>query len=292
MNLNIMTHWEDYELLDSGNGRKLERLGDILLSRPAPQAFWPQKAESKLWKKASAEYIRSNTGGGQWNLHKAIPESWMIQWEKLRIKVKPTGFGHLGVFPEQVFFWNLLMTQLAKKCDQANVLNLFAYTGYSTLAAAKVNAKVTHLDGAKSAVTWARENAEANGLKNHPIRWISDDVTKFVNREQKRGVKYDAIIMDPPTFGRSPQGKVWKIEQDLLPLLQSIQTIISKNFQFLLFTCHSQHVTATGIANLLNWMFEDCHKEVKIDTAEIVIHSSQAGASLPSGVFGTVISTK
>ncbi|MGB3977135.1 MAG: class I SAM-dependent methyltransferase [bacterium] len=292
MDSNILTSWKDYELLDSGHGRKLERFGDILLSRPAPQALWPRKAESTLWTQISGDYIRSSTGGGHWNFYKSVPESWMIQWKNLHIKVKPTGFGHLGVFPEQVFFWNLLTTHLAKNCHHANVLNLFAYTGYSTLAAAKMNAKVTHVDGAKSAVTWARENAEANDLKNHPIRWIADDVGKFMTRENKRGVKYDAIIMDPPTFGRSPQGKVWKIEQDLLPLLQSIQTILSDNFQFLLFTCHSQHVSATGVANLLNWMFEKSLETVTIDTGEILIYSSQPETSLPSGVFGTVISTK
>jgi 23S rRNA (cytosine1962-C5)-methyltransferase len=288
MNQAAVSGWTDYELLDSGNGRKLERFGGTVLSRPAPQALWPEQAAPHVWSKASGIYIRSNTGGGHWNFCKPVPESWPVSWRKLRIKVKPTGFGHLGVFPEQVFFWDWLEKKLSHVRFQVNILNLFAYTGYSSLVSARMGAAVTHVDGAKSAVTWARENAEENGLKQQPIRWIADDVSKFVTREKRRGVKYDAVIMDPPTFGRGPKGEVWKIEQDLLPLLKTVKSILSDQFQFLLFTCHSQHVSSPGIANLFDWMFKDRRQDVRCSTGDIIIPASQAGSSLPAGLFGLV----
>lgn len=288
MNQAVVTEWSDYELLDSGNGRKLERFGDTVLSRPAPQALWPEQASRNVWDQTAGIYIRSNTGGGHWNFCKPVPESWLIHWRTLHIRVKPTGFGHLGVFPEQVFFWDWLEKKLSIAQPQIKILNLFAYTGYSSLVAARMGAAVTHVDGAKSAVTWARENAEENGLKHHPIRWIADDVSKFVAREKRRGMKYDAVIMDPPTFGRGPKGEVWKIEQDLLPLLLTIQSVLSDQFQFLLFTCHSQHVSSPGIANLFDWMFKDHRKDVTCTTGDIVIPASHYGSSLPAGLFGIV----
>ncbi|MBN1880260.1 class I SAM-dependent methyltransferase [bacterium] len=279
--------WKDYELLDTGNGRKLERFGSILLSRPAPQALWPPMSGPDIWSQSQGIYHRSNTGGGQWEFPGHIPESWIIRWNNLEIQVKPTGFGHLGVFPEQAFFWNWIADQVRKTPFQMNILNLFAYTGYSTLAAAEAGAKVTHVDGAKSAVTWAGENAERNGLKSKPIRWIADDVTKFVGREVRRGVKYDAIIMDPPSFGRGPKGEVWKIEQDLLPLLGSFRDVMSDRFRFFLFTCHSQHVSPPGVVNLMDALLRNlptvhCH----LDSGDIVIESKHPGTSLPSGVYG------
>lgn len=280
-------NWDDYELLDSGNGRKLERFGKHLLSRPAPQALWPVAAPLNLWAEAGGIYHRANTGGGQWEFASPLPESWDMRWNHLKIQVKPTGFGHLGVFPEQTFFWQWIADQVRRTAFEPNVLNLFAYTGYATLAAAAAGARVTHVDGARSAVTWAGENAERNGLRDKPIRWIADDVTKFVGREARRGVKYDAIILDPPSFGRGPKGEVWKIEQDLLPLLEIFKSVISEKFRFFLFTCHSQHVSPPGVLNLIHALLKSTSADhFSVDSGDIVIESNQPNTSLPSGVYG------
>jgi 23S rRNA (cytosine1962-C5)-methyltransferase len=286
MSIITVSAWNDYELLDSGNGRKLERFGDVILSRPAPQALWPESADAKLWGKAAGIYHRSNTGGGKWEFVKKLSEFWPIRWNDMSILVKPTGFGHLGVFPEQSVFWEWIYRKVQESNIEMNVLNLFAYTGYSTLSASKAGARVTHVDGAKSAVTWARENAERNGLHKRPIRWIPDDVSKFVSREARRGVKYDAVIMDPPTFGRGPKGEVWKIEQHLLPLLETFKQIMSDRFRFFLFTCHSQYISPPGINNLMKRLFSEYPCVASIQSGDIVIQSSQPDTSLPAGVYG------
>ncbi|MDO8281016.1 MAG: class I SAM-dependent methyltransferase [Thermodesulfovibrionia bacterium] len=279
---NISEH-SDYQLLDSGSGNKLERVGPHLLVRPSPQSVWLPSLPENKWKDADAVYIRSSSGGGSWKFNRRIPEKWEIEYEGYRFIIKPTGFGHLGIFPEQRESWKWISEMVTGAEREINVLNLFAYTGGSTLAAAAAGANVCHLDSAKGIVDWARENAVLSGLGGNPIRWIVDDVTKFIHKEIRRGKRYDAIILDPPSFGRGNKGEVWKIEDDLPKLLRDCKEILSDNPLFVLLSCHSPGFTPIVLQNLVADMVKK--KSGNISCAEMTITEASSGRPLPCGCY-------
>ena len=220
-------NWQDYELIDATGGNRLERWGDALLVRPDPQVVWKNERTSPLWAKADAVYHRSDKGGGRWEYRRRLPEKWQIGWDDLRLVVSPTGFKHTGVFPEQAVNWAFYKKIIAAAGRPIRVLNLFGYTGGATLACAAAGASVCHVDASKGIVAWARENAAESRLADKPIRWIVDDCSKFVAREVRRGSRYDAIIMDPPSYGRGPGGEVWKLEDCIYDLIAQCAGVLS-----------------------------------------------------------------
>lgn len=242
---------KDYRILDTGLGMKLEQWGDVVLSRPDPQVIW-QREKPQLWEQADAVYLRSSAGGGQWQFHKKLPDRWQIGYGSLRFFVRPTGFKHTGLFPEQSANWQFMMDAIRASGKKANVLNLFAYTGGATLACAAAGASVTHVDSAKSMVQWAKENAALSGLKDAPIRYIVDDCLKFVLREQRRGREYDGIVMDPPSYGRGADGQVWKVEEDLFRLVMEAAKLLSPSPLFFLISSYTTGLSSVVTANLLN----------------------------------------
>lgn len=271
-----------YRLLDSGRESKLEQVGDCLLVRPAPQAVWSPILPEKRWDAADAVYIRSSTGGGNWDFHNQIPEQFNIGFRGLKFIIKPTGFGHLGLFPEQSDNWEWIAEKIKTAGRPVSVLNMFAYTGGSTLAAANAGASVCHLDASKGVVDWARENAALSRLSDRPIRWIVDDVMKFIEKENRRGKSYDAIILDPPSFGRGAKGEVWKIENDLTKLLADCQKILTDKPLFILLSCHSPGFTPLVLQNLLAEMMKG--EKGILSCGEMVI-PEETGRVLPSGAY-------
>lgn len=226
----IANDWKDYEVIDTSGGEKLERWGDYILLRPDPQVIWDTPKKNKNWRKLNAHYHRSNRGGGEWEFFD-LPKTWQISYKNLTFGLQPFKFKHTGLFPEQAVNWDWFGDKIRHAGRQVKVLNLFAYTGGATLAAAEAGASVTHVDASKGMVTWAKENAELSGLSDRPIRWLVDDCVKFVEREIRRGNHYDGIIMDPPSYGRGPKGEIWKIEEKIFPLVQLCTKILSKNYQ-------------------------------------------------------------
>lgn len=245
--------WKDYELIDCDSGEKLERWGEQLLIRPDPQIVWSldRKERSPLWRAASARYLRSKTGGGRWEVYRPLPDSWQIGYRDLSFGIKPMGFKHTGLFPEQAANWDWFSALIQKRKGKAvSVLNLFAYTGGATVAAAKAGAAVCHVDAAKGMVNWAKENAALSGLSEHPIRYIVDDVRKFVEREVRRGRKYDGIIMDPPSYGRGPGGETWKLEQELFSLIQLCMKALSDTPLFFLANTYTTGLSGRVMENI------------------------------------------
>ena len=273
---------EGYELLDSGNEKKLERVGEYLLVRPSPQAVWSPSLPEERWQKADATYIRSSTGGGEWEFRRRLPERWEIEHRGFKFIIKPTGFGHLGLFPEQGDSWGWIEEKVRASKRPVSVLNMFAYTGGSTLAAARAGASICHLDASKGVVDWARENAALSGLSDRPIRWIVDDVEKFVKKEITRGRSYDAIILDPPSFGRGAKGEVWKIEEGLLMLLAECRELLSDDPLFILLTCHSPGFTPLVLQNLLAEMMKGYAGMLSCGEMAIL---EATGRLLPSGAY-------
>jgi 23S rRNA (cytosine1962-C5)-methyltransferase len=269
---------KQYELLDSGNLRKLERFGEYVLSRPCSQAIWKKSLSDDVWRRSDASFLRE--GEKNWNIHTHLPDAWWIEIDQIKLKVSPTDFGHLGVFPEHAHIWSVVrnMLKTAKRSTPPRVLNLFAYSGALTLAAAQAGAHVCHLDSSKGMVHWAKENAKANGLEHAPIRYIVDDVLKFVRREERRASLYDAIILDPPTFGRGAQGELFKIEEHLIPLLEQCRTILSKEPLFVLLSCHTPGITALSLQQLLLQTFP----KGEIEKGELLLKST---ISVPSGFY-------
>lgn len=276
------TGWKEYELLDSGDGEKLERFGAYTLIRPDPKAIWNKTLSQDVWNKAQAVYERSDTGGGRWIYRQKIPESWTIKWKDLSFILKPTGFKHLGIFPEQSALWEWTIKKIKQSTREINLLNLFAYTGGSTLAAASAGAKVTHLDSAKEILTWARENAIASGLDEKPIRWIPEDAVTFVKREIKRGNKYDAIIMDPPKFGRGNKNEVWKIEEDLPHLMKLLPELLSNAPLFIILNAYTVSYSSVTLGNLLSQTMKKY--KGSIINGELTTLSS-TGVFLPNSIF-------
>ena len=272
-----------YQLLDSGMGNKLERVGPYLLVRPSPQAVWSPSLPKERWDEADAVYIRSSSGGGKWEFKRRLPEKWEIEYGGYRFAVKPTGFGHLGLFPEQRESWQWISEKIKTAKREITVLNLFAYTGGSTLAAASSGASVCHLDASKGVVDWGRENAALSNLSGQSIRWIVDDAQKFISKEIRRGKKYDAIILDPPSFGRGARGEVWKIEDDLTKLLNSCRELLSDDPLFLLLSCHSPGFTPLVLQNLLSEMMKIL--KGKLSCAEMMITETESGRPLPCGSY-------
>lgn len=263
-----------YELLDSGNGQKLERFGNYTLIRPSPQSIWlPEKPE--IWSDADAIFSREKEE--RWRFNKELPKSWVSEIGAVRFKIQPTDFGHLGVFPEHAFLWDAMRSWIRPKM---RILNLFAYSGGVTLAAAGEGAEVCHLDASKGMVDWARENAALNRLESAPIRWIVDDAIKFLKREEKRRSLYDAIILDPPTFGRGSQGEVFKIERDLISLLEHCKAVLSSTRKFLILSCHTPGLTPIVLKQTLAQLFQP----EKIESGEMMI-ASVSGFSIPSGSY-------
>lgn len=274
---------DSYTLIDSGNGRKLERFGPYLVSRPASQALWLPKLPTDAWQKAHASLTRE--GERLWNKRPDLPDSWQAEVSGVTFLLKPTDFGHLGIFPEQRPLWRWLSGAVAQsKRKPVHLLNLFAYSGGATLAAAHAGAKVCHLDASKGMVAWARENAALNGLDKAPIRWIVDDVSKFLAREARRGTRYDAIVLDPPTFGRGSRGEVFKIEEQIIPLLQHCRALLSDDPLFVLLSCHTPGMTPTVLHHLLSQAMEGYGDA--IDSGEMVLTGQSSDVlPLPSGSF-------
>ncbi len=250
-------NWKQYELIDSSGGERLERWGDTVVIRPDPQAAWDTPKKNPLWKKADARYTRSSSGGGSWQFYKSLPESWAIKQGNLQFKIKPMNFKHMGLFPEQLVNWEWFSKLIEESGREINVLNLFAYTGGATVAAAKAGAKVCHVDASKGIVAHAKENAALSGLKDHPIRYIVDDCMKFVEREIRRGRKYDAIIMDPPSYGRGPGGEVWKIETELYKFVSLCAEVLSDKPLFVLLNSYTTGLSGYTMQNVLQMVLGD-----------------------------------
>lgn len=281
----IAKNWNDYELIECGDGYKLERWKDIILSRPDPQAIWPKTTND--WKKADAKYIRSRSGGGHWEyFHKFKPE-WKINYRNLTFKVSPTNFKHTGIFPEQAANWDYMMNKIKESGRKdLKVLNLFAYTGGATLACASAGAsEVVHVDASKGIINWAKENMELSHLTDKKIRFIVDDALKFVAREKRRGRKYDAIIMDPPSYGRGPKNEVWKIEEQLLNLINACMDILSDDALFMIINCYTTGFSATVLNNVLEATVQKRFGGT-IMTGENCLPIKNTNNLLPCGIYG------
>ena len=252
---NISNNWIDYECLATGNGEKLERYGNIILNRPDPQIIWP-KTNNKIWNKADAHYYRSNKGGGHWEYHKQLPDKWTINYKHLTFKISPTNFKHTGIFPEQATNWDYIMKKIAafkKNHDEIRILNLFAYTGCATMAASSAGAtEVVHVDASKGMTDWAKENMNLCHLENNKIRFIVDDVIKFLEREKRRGRTYHGIIMDPPSFGHGPNKEVWRLEDNIQELLTKSKDILDEDFSFLLINSYTTGLSPISLNNILS----------------------------------------
>ena len=279
----ISKDWKDYEILDMANGEKLERWGNIYLIRPDPQIIWKEKSFPKLWKDAHGHYHRSNKGGGEWEFKKKIPASWQIKYKDLTFNLKPMGFKHTGLFPEQAVNWDFMMEKIKKSKRNIKVLNLFAYTGGATCACLKAGAQVCHVDSSKGMTSWAKENVESCGLKDAPVRFIIDDVIKFVQREIRRGNKYDAIVMDPPSYGRGTNGEVWNIEESLFTLVDLCTKVLSDNPLFFLINSYTTGLSPTILANVLGLTI---NSKGKISCGEIGLPMKNSDLILPCGIYG------
>lgn len=272
---------DTYQLLDSGNGRKLERFGPYVLDRPSLSAVWQPELPEAKWRAADAQFTRE--GQNNWRGQERLAKSWVIGVNGVKFKLEPTDFGHLGIFPEQKPFWHWIEKKVRDAGRPIELLNLFAYSGGVTLAAAKGGASVCHLDASKGMVAWARENASLNGLEKAKIRWIIDDVIKFLTREVKRGHFYDAIVLDPPTFGRGAKGEVFKIENDLLLILNMCKQLLSKNPLFMLLSCHTPGLTPTALEHLLGQTLHGYRGE--LDSGEMLLEGEKEVLTLPSGAY-------
>jgi len=281
----IADDWKDYEVIDTGNGEKLERWGDIILRRPDPQVIWPMNDENGMWNKVHGHYHRSSSGGGRWEIIKNIPEKWEIKYKNLTFNVKPMGFKHTGLFPEQAVNWNWIIDKISNQKRTVRVLNLFAYTGGATVAAASAGAEVCHVDASKGMVTWAKENLASSGLADRPVRFIVDDVLKFVKRENRRGRKYDAIIMDPPSYGRGPNGEVWKIEDELYGLIEACMEVLSQNPVFFLINSYTTGLAPSVLTNILTLSMVKKYGG-KAVSDEIGLPITRTGLVLPCGASG------
>lgn len=287
----LADQWNDYEVIDCSKGEKLERWGDYLLVRPDPQVIWDTPKKEKGWRKMNGHYHRSSKGGGEWEFFQ-LPKEWTIQYslpinKKLTFHLKPFSFKHTGLFPEQAANWNWfsqLIADAVSKGRQVKVLNLFAYTGGATLAAAAAGASITHVDASKGMVTWAKENAISSGLKDAPIRWLVDDCVKFVEREIRRGNHYDAIIMDPPSYGRGPKGEIWKIEESVYPLIQLCSQILTDNPLFFLINSYTTGLQPAVLSYMISTVLGTANGTVT--ASEIGLPVSSSGLVLPCGASG------
>ncbi len=282
--MNIANEWKEYEIIDMANGEKLERWGNFILVRPDPQIIWKNKSFPNEWKKANAKYIRSNTGGGGWDYKKRLPESWQIKYKNLTFNIKPMGFKHTGLFPEQAVNWDWMINKIKNAGREIKVLNLFAYTGGATVACLSAGASVCHVDSSKGMTTWAKENVESSGLRDRPVRFIIDDVIKFVQREIRRGNKYDAIVMDPPSYGRGKNGEVWQFENNIADLVELCEQVLSENPLFFLINSYTTGISSKVLENLLEFNMKKY--KGKITSGEIGLPMRNSKLILPCGIYG------
>lgn len=283
--MQISNKWEDYTCLASGDGEKIEKWGNIILRRPDPQIIW-NKSKSEIWNSWDGFYHRNNKGGGNWEFKKKLDEHWLIHYKELTFKVSPTNFKHTGIFPEQAVNWDYIMDKIqTSKKEEFRVLNLFAYTGCATMAASIAGAsEVVHVDASKGMIEWAKQNRNLSGLTNNKIRFIIDDVLKFLEREKRRGRTYHGIIMDPPSYGRGPNGEVWRLENNLQELLIKTRDILDNDYSFLLINSYTTGISPTSLNNILKLTF----KNSNIETGEIGLPIKENNLVLPCGIYGRV----
>ena len=273
--------WKDYELIDTSSGNRLERWGRYILVRPDPQVIWKSEKNDPLWNNADAVYHRSSAGGGSWEYIRRLPEEWTIEWNGLKMYVTPTNFKHTGVFPEQAANWSIYEELIRNSGRPIMVLNLFGYTGIASLACLRAGASVCHVDASKGMVSQAKRNAQLNGLEDRPCRWIVDDCMKFVLREKRRGRTYDAIIMDPPSYGRGPSGEVWRFEEDIYDLVKACAELLSDDPLFFTVNCYTTGVSQSSVGYLLSEILKSYNGNVYSD--EIGISVTDSGLILPCG---------
>ncbi|MDE7250499.1 MAG: class I SAM-dependent methyltransferase [Lachnospiraceae bacterium] len=283
-------NWKDYEVIDTSKGEKLERWGNYILLRPDPQVIWNTPRKAKEWKKLNGHYHRSSKGGGEWEFFD-LPTEWSIHYQDLTFRLKPFSFKHTGLFPEQAVNWDWFREIIQKSGRPVKVLNLFAYTGGATLAAAKAGAAVTHVDASKGMVTWAKENAASSGLADAPIRYLVDDCVKFVEREIRRGNTYDGIIMDPPSYGRGPKGEIWKIEDSIYPFIELASQLLSKEPLFFLINSYTTGLQPAVLSYLLNSVITPKHGG-QVCSSEIGLPVRESGLILPCGASGRWVSNE
>lgn len=280
--MDVARDWKDYEILDMANGEKLEKWKDVILVRPDPQIIWKSKSFPERWKNANARYIRSSTGGGNWDFNKKVPANWQVKYKELIFNIKPMGFKHTGLFPEQAVNWDWMINKIQHANRDIKVLNLFAYTGGATVACSYAGASVCHVDSSKGMVTWAKENITSSGLQNNPVRYIIDDVVKFVSREIRRGNKYDAIIMDPPSYGRGTNGELWKFEENISDLVELCTKVLSDRPLFFLINSYTTGISSTVLENILRLNIK---AKGKLSSGELGLPMKDSNLVLPCGIF-------
>lgn len=283
----IADQWHDYECIDAGNKEKLERWNNVVLRRPDPSAIWPIDKSIAEWKHPHAVYHRSNKGGGHWDYHEKVEKYWTLSYKELRFKVSPTDFKHTGLFPEQAVNWDWMMDKISHAKRPIKVLNLFAYTGGATMACASAGAEeVVHVDASKGMISWAKENMQLSNLQDHKIRFIVDDVIKFVEREKRRGHQYDAIIMDPPSYGRGPNNELWKIEEQLYPLIIKCMDILSEEPLFFLVNAYTTGFSTTALENIMKSSLLHKFTDYQIECGNIGLPIQKRKMILPCGIYG------
>lgn len=281
----VSNEWKDYELIDAGGGEKIDRWGSYILRRPDPQAIWPVD-DYKHWDKIDGHYFRSNKGGGEWKFKTKLPEFWTVSYKDLTFKVSPTNFKHTGLFPEQAVNWDYMINKIKNAGRKIKVLNLFAYTGGATMACSYAGADVVHVDAAKGMVEWAKENMILSHLENNKIRFIVDDCLKFVEREARRGNKYDAIIMDPPSYGRGPNGEMWKFEVNIYKLIEACMNVLSDKPLFFLINSYTTGISNVVLNNILRNTLLKKYPNGAIETGEIALPITTNNLMLPCGIYG------
>ncbi len=287
--MKVANQWKDYKILDMADGQKLEKWGDIILSRPDPQIIWKQRSFPEKWNKINAIYHRSKTGGGSWEFNKKLPQKWQIKYKDLTFNIKPMGFKHTGLFPEQAVNWDWMIETIKqakeKRKSEIKVLNLFAYTGGATVACLSAGASVCHVDSSKGMTTWAKENVISSGLEDRPVRFIVDDVIKFVNREIRRENTYDAIIMDPPSYGRGANGEIWQFENNLYDLVELCTKVLSKKPLFFLINSYTTGISSKVLEDIIYLTIAKKYKG-KVESGEIGLPMEESKLVLPCGIYG------
>ncbi len=281
--MDLASNWKDYQIIDMANGEKLEMWNGVTLVRPDPQIVWKDKSFPEKWKKADAVYHRSESGGGGWKYNKKIPNAWQVKYKNLTFNIKPMGFKHTGLFPEQAVNWDWMINKIQNSKREIKVLNLFAYTGGATVACLSAGASVCHVDSSKGMVAWAKENVTSSGLQDRKVRYIVDDVVKFVNREIRRGNTYDAIIMDPPSYGRGTNGEVWKFEENIYDLVNLCSKVLSDNPLFFLINSYTTGISSMVLENILKLNIKN---KGKYSNGEIGLPMQNSNLVLPCGIFG------
>ena len=281
----IANDWKDYKILDMADGKKLERWGNVILSRPDPQIIWKNKSFPNKWNDVNAVYNRSSSGGGAWQYNKKVPDKWQIKYKDLTFNIKPMGFKHTGLFPEQAVNWDWMIDKIKDSKREIKVLNLFAYTGGATVACLSAGASVCHVDSSKGMVTWAKENVLSSGLQDKKVRYIVDDVVKFINREIRRGNTYDAIIMDPPSYGRGANGEVWQFENSIYDLVELCTKVLSDKPLFFLINSYTTGISCRVLEDILSLTVGKKYKG-QLSSGEIGLPMENSNLVLPCGIYG------